>query len=783
MAEAQEMRAVLSGIDRRIPAPRTPLIGRAQELTTLLARLSEPTTSIVTITGPGGVGKTRLALQLAGELGESFADGALFVPLGDVSRPDWLFRRLAQALNLPVADRQVDEDQVIASLAGRSMLIVLDNLEQIIDVAPSLARMVDELPSIKLLITSRIPLRVRGEIEYSLEPLGLPPSDTFVDLQRDILDKSPAVALLVQRAQAVDPSFEFNKSNASAVVSICARLDGLPLAIELAAARLKVLSPDALLARFDNRLRVLSGGARDLPERQQTLWRTIAWSYDLLESDERAVFRAISVFAQGFEFAAAAAVLGLDADDGELLDWIGTLVDQSLVRSVDSGRGQRRLVMLETIREFGLEQLRAYGEEEAVREAHARYFREFSTPDAPSPRSLDVAGADRLEREIGNIHQALRWYVERDDADGAVSIVANMGKFWSTRGYFVEGGLWMERAMSMIDRAEPITQVAALQTASWFSCGQRRLDEALERAEWALRVARSTGVIDVMAVSLNLVGAIRVLRGEEHLAETYWEEALAILPERHRTRASVLNNSAMLSQVHSDSAAAERLYYASIEALPDEDHEIHSGNAYINLAQLKYEGGDYPAARALFARGVRQFIQQHNIENLFHSLEGAAELEFRDSQPERAAVLLGWVDRTRYRLGIVPGAFSLNYVPVSPEVEAALGRDRYLELFDRGALLTDEEAAAFALAKVEPSTAPVLDVSAEAVVLPEESPLTPREHDVLRLVAQGKSNQEIANALFISVRTAQTHVTNILGKLDIDSRAGLAAYAVRHRLA
>lgn len=774
---------MLTGGDRRIPAPRTPLIGRAQELATLAARLTEPTTSIVTITGPGGVGKTRLALQLAGELGESFADGALFVPLGDVSRPDWLFRRLAQALNLPVADRQVDEDQVIASLAGRSMLIVLDNLEQIIDIAPSLARMVDELPMVKLLITSRIPLRVRGEIEYSLEPLGLPPSDTYVDLQRDILDKSPAVALLVQRAQAVDPSFEFNQTNASAVVSICARLDGLPLAIELAAARLKVLSPAALLARFDNRLRVLSSGARDLPERQQTLWRTIAWSYDLLESDERTVFRAVSVFAQGFEFAAAAAVLGLDADDGELLDWIGTLVDQSLVRSVDSGRGQRRLVMLETIREFGLEQLRAYGEEEAVREAHARYFREFSTPDAPSPRSLDVASADRLEREIGNIHQALRWYVERDDADGAVSIVANMGKFWSTRGYFVEGGLWMERAMSMIERAEPITQVMALQTAAWFSCGQRRLDEALERAAWALRVARSTGDIDVIAVSLNLIGAIHVLRREEGAAEAYWNEALAILPGQHRTRSSVLNNSAMLSVVRADAPAAERLFHESIEALPDEDREHQSGNAYINLAELKYELGEYPAARALLARGIRQFVHQHNTENLFHALEGAAELELRDQQPERAAILLGWVDRTRYRLGIVPGAFSLDYEPVNPQVEALLGSNRYRELVDRGALFSDEEAAAFALEDVYPANEASPNGPVEPAVVPAASPLTPRELDVLRLVAQGKSNQEIADALFISMRTAQTHVTNILGKLDLDSRAALAAYAVRQRLA
>ncbi|MGH2548222.1 MAG: LuxR C-terminal-related transcriptional regulator, partial [Thermomicrobiales bacterium] len=359
----------------------------------------------------------------------------------------------------------------------------------------------------------------------------------------------------------------------------------------------------------------------------------------------------------------------------------------------------------------------------------------------------------------------------------------NMGKFWSTRGYFVEGGLWMERAMSMIERAEPITQVMALQTASWFSCGQRRLDEALERAEWALRVARSTNEVDVIGVSLNLVGAIRVLRREEHLAEAYWEEALAILPERHRTRASVLNNSAMLYQVKSDTSAAERLYLASIDALPDEDRELHSGNAYINLAELKYDLGDYSAARGLFVRGVQQFLRQHNTENLFHALEGAAALEFKDNQPERAATLLGWVDRTRYRLGIVPGAFSLDYEPMNPVVEAALGTDRYRELFDRGALLSDEEAAAFAIEDVYPANVVSLQTSVEPAFVLEENPLTPRELDVLKLVAQGKSNQEIADALFISVRTAQTHVTNMLGKLDLDSRAALAAYAVRQRLA
>jgi DNA-binding NarL/FixJ family response regulator len=335
--------------------------------------------------------------------------------------------------------------------------------------------------------------------------------------------------------------------------------------------------------------------------------------------------------------------------------------------------------------------------------------------------------------------------------------------------------------MSMIDRTTPLTQVMALQTAAWFSCGQRRLDEALERAETALRIARTTDEIDVVAVSLNLLGAVHVLRREEDLAEQYWNEAFEILPAKHRTLSSILNNSAALSRIRADTAEAERLFYASIEALPDDEREQQSGNAYINLAELKFEAGDLAGARAFFTKGLRQFLDQHNTENLFHSIEGAAELEFKDGHPERAAVLLGWVDRTKARLGIEPGAFSVDYRPVNPSVEQALGEARFHDLFERGALMTEEEAALFAI------EGPPLESSATAPAVPAEAiaehPLTPRELDVLRLVAQGKSNQEIADVLFISMRTAQTHVTNMLGKLGLDSRAALAAYAVRHGLA
>jgi predicted ATPase/DNA-binding CsgD family transcriptional regulator len=783
MAEAHDVQATVPRFNRRLPLPRTQMVGRDAEVAALSARLRDPNASIVTITGPGGVGKTRLALQVASDADNQFADGVIFVPLSDVARPDSLFRRLSQALQLPVAEPPEEIGLITAPLDDRSLLVVLDNLEQVIDAAPGLARLVDELPGIKLLVTSRIPLRVRGEMEFPLQPLALPRGDTFIDVRREVLEQSPAVVLLVERAKAVDPRFELTEQNASDLIAICARLDGLPLAIELAAARLKVLSPAALLARFDNRLKVLNSGPRDLPERQQTLWDTIAWSYDLLEPDEQAVFRAVSVFSQGFDFDAAAAVLGRESDDPELLDWLGTLVEESLVRSIEIG-DQRRLVMLETIREFGLEQLHLCDEEESIREIHAAYYRAFATPAGSSPRTLDVGSADRLERELANIHQALRWYFDHDDADGAVSIVAGIGKFWQTRGYWVEGSRWIDRVMSMITRADPVTQVMALQSAAWFSLGQKRSDDALDRGELALKVARQTGDVDLIGGSLNLLGAIYMLRRDQEQGEAVWSEALEILPEKHRIRSSVLNNYAMLSWIREDPAAAERLFYASIEALPDDERDSHSGNAYVNLAELKFDAGQYDEARLLFMRGMRQFLNQHNTENLFHSLEGAAELEFRDGHPERAAILLGWVNRTQARLGMEPGAFSINYEPVNAQVETALGTERYDELFDRGALLNDDEAARFALGELDLLEARAPQPQAPvALTVIHDSPLTPRELDVLKLVAQGKSNQEIADVLFISMRTAQTHVTNMLGKLALDSRAALAAYAVRHSLA
>ncbi|MCC6705206.1 MAG: AAA family ATPase, partial [Thermomicrobiales bacterium] len=295
MAELIEQTIEIGGSPYGLPNPRTPLVGRDQELASLLARIADPGAPLVTITGPGGVGKTRLAVQAARESRDQFGGEVVFVSLADVTSLEWFVRRVSQSLRIPGLETSFSEVGLIDALADRTLLLLLDNLEQIQEASGLLARIMAACPAVKLLVTSRVAMHLRGEFEFPLAPLGLPREEAHRPATFEELAANPAVILFVERARAVDPAFALTETNATDIGRICARLDGLPLAIELAAARLKLLTPAALLSRLDSRLRLLGGGARDLPDRQQNLRQTIAWSYDLLESSERSAFRAVSV--------------------------------------------------------------------------------------------------------------------------------------------------------------------------------------------------------------------------------------------------------------------------------------------------------------------------------------------------------------------------------------------------------------------------------------------------------------------------------------------------------
>jgi predicted ATPase len=604
---------------------------------------------LVTLTGAGGIGKTRLALRVVTDLRGDFSDGVCFVSLAALSDPALVVSTIAQTLGLKESDDRTPLDLVQSALRDKRLLLLLDNFERLLPAAPRLTALLARCPQLKILVTSRAVLHVQGEYEFPVSPLALPDLEPLP--ATEVLASSPAVALFLQRAQAVRPALQLRDSNASAIAGICMRLDGLPLALELAAARSKLLSPQELLARLSHRLEVLTGGPQDLPERQQTLRNTILWSYQLLDAQEQRLFRRLSVFAGGCQLQAAEAVCAaLDGDEGagHILERVTSLLDKSLLQTVQREGKESRLVMLETIREYGLEALVTSGEMEASRQAHAHYYLELTEEGERELEGLQAAVAlEQLEREHDNLRAVMRWSLEQGEMGHSIEMALRLGgtlqQFWRVRGHWSEGRTFLEQALVKSEGTEAPVRVKALRAAANLAYRQGDLDRTEALCEESLARCRELGDTGGIALSLRLLGAIAYRRSNLGVASSRTEEALALFREvgdKEGIAQSLADLAHVVSQ-QGEYARAIALHEEALALWREVGHMQCIAQSHCCLAEmLFFSQGDPARVHALLEEGLALSRELGDKEGIAEGLSLSGRLALSQGDEALARCLI-----------------------------------------------------------------------------------------------------------------------------------------------